>query len=295
MNKKKALLLAGSTAALALLLSACSAENADSDGAADASAGGSGFGECEITSTPDSIAFELDDPSKLTVATVLPNPGWWNGDTPESIASGFEYCMAAEIANMAGVDRLELKNLAWDQYISGTATGFDIAIAGTTITDERKQVFDFTTPYFESNLGIAVQKDADVTADNLTEKTIGVLQGNMGAQYVQETLGVTPQLFQNQADMFTALQAGQVDAVVTDTTLALTSTNASNGALVVVGQIKLDQGYGAVTPKGDANSAPLNEAVETLIADGTLDRLSEEWLKPFFGTDPNSIPFWTVG
>ena len=44
MNKKKALLLAGSTAALALLLSACSAKNADSDGAADASARGDGPG-----------------------------------------------------------------------------------------------------------------------------------------------------------------------------------------------------------------------------------------------------------
>ena len=291
MQKKTSLLMAGSVAAFALLLTGCASEAETSSEATAAS----GFGECEITSEAGSIEFELDDPSTLVVATVLPNPGWWNGDKPEDIAGGFEYCMAAEIANMAGAEQLELKNLAWDQYISGTATGFDIAIAGTTITEEREQIFDFTVPYFASNLGIAVQEGSDVTEDNLKEKTIGVLQGNMGAQYVQDELGVTPQLFQNQADMFTALQAGQVDAVITDTTLALTSTNASNGALVVVGQIALEQGYGAVTPKGDANSAPLNAAVEQLLADGTLDRLSVTWLEPFFGTDPNAIPFWQLG
>ncbi len=295
MNTKKALLVAGTAASLALLLSGCATSGSASDGTASNDAAASPFGECEITSEAGTIEFEQVKEGTLTVATVLPNPGWWNGDKPEDIASGFEFCMAAEIANMAGAESLELKNLAWDQYISGTATGFDIAIAGTTITDERREVFDFTVPYFESNLGVAVKEGSDLTAETLAGARIGVLQGNMGAIYVQEELGLSPQLFQNQADMFTALQANQVDAVVTDTTLALTYTNASNGQLVVVGQIKLDQGYGAVTPKGSANSAPLNEAVETLLADGTLDRLSVTWLEPFFGTDPNAIPFWTVG
>lgn len=292
--KKKLSAAFGIAATTALLLAGCSSSGSENEGGDKGSSSASSFGECEITSKANSIELEMKEPGTLTVGTVLPNPGWWNGDTPESIQSGFEYCMAAEIANMSGASKLKLQNLAWDQYIAGSAKDYDIAIAGTTITDERKQVFDFTVPYFESNLGVATKKDADVSESNLKSKKIGVLQGNMGANYVQETLGVQPQLFQNQADMFTALQAGQVDAVVTDTTLALTSTNASNGALVVVGQIKLDQGYGAVTPKGAANSAALNTAVETLVNDGTTEKLSEKWLKPFFGTDPNSVPFWTV-
>lgn len=290
MMEKKTLAALGAAASVLLLVGCTSSAPAPNAESGDSGA----FGDCEITSTADTIELDQREAGVLTVATVLPNPGWWNGDTPESITSGFEYCMAAEIANMAGAEALKLKNLAWDQYISGASKDYDIAIAGTTITDERKEVFDFTEPYFESNLGIATQADADVTAENLSSKRIGVLQGNMGANYVQGELGVQPQLFQNQADMFTALQAGQVDAVVTDTTLALTSTNASSGALVVVGQIKLDQGYGAVTPKGAANSAPLAEAVATLVADGTTERLSQEWLEPFFGTDPNAVPFWTV-
>lgn len=295
MKKKNTLLVAGLASAVALVLAGCSASD-DSAGETDTTANGTPvFGECEITSERDSIEFELADEGTLTVATVLPNPGWWNGDSPDQVQSGFEYCMAAEIANMAGADTLELKNLAWDQYISGTATGFDIAIAGTTITDERREIFDFSAPYFESNLGIVVKDGADVTEDNLTDLRIGALQGNMGALYVQDELGVTPQLFQGQNDMFTALQANQVDAVITDTTLALTYTNASNGAMLVTGQIQLDQGYGAVTPKGHANTAPLAEAVDVMLADGTTDRLSQTWLEPFFGTDPNSIPFWTVG
>ena len=104
--------------------------------------------------------------------------------------------MAAEIANMAGASELRITNLAWEQYISGSATDYDIAIAGTTITEERKAIFDFTVPYFESNLGVAIQAEADVTQDNLLSQRIGVLQGNMGANYVQSELGVQPQLFQ---------------------------------------------------------------------------------------------------
>jgi polar amino acid transport system substrate-binding protein len=41
---------------------------------------------------------------QLTVETNLPSPGRWNGDTPESIKDGYEYCMVANIAHRAGAD-----------------------------------------------------------------------------------------------------------------------------------------------------------------------------------------------
>lgn len=280
----------GTVAVAALLLAGCSTDTQTD--AADAA----GFGQCEVTGEVGSVTLETAVEGELTVATVLPNPGWWNGTSPESVDSGFEYCMAANIAYRAGFDSFEVKNLAWDQYISGTATGYDFAIAGTTITDERKEVFDFSQPYFSSNLGVATKADSGVTAENLAEKKIGVLQGNVGAEFVRDQITPTTEasIFQSQNDMFTALAAGTVDAVVTDATLALTQVQASNGMLEVIGQFVVDQGYGVVTPLDSANSAAIDDAVAALIDDGTLEALSAAYLQPLFGVDPNELPVWTT-
>lgn len=253
-----------------------------------------GFGECELTGQPGSIQLQPQTPDTLTVTTVLPSNGWWNGDSPEAVNSGFEYCMVANIAHRAGLKSLTIQNQSWDQYISASKQDYDISLASTTITDERKEVFDFSEPYFQSNLGIAVKDGADVTAENTAEKRVGVLQGNMGAQFVTDTLKPAggPQLFQSETEMFTALKAGQIDAVITDTTLALTNTSASNGELKVIAQYQVDQGYGITLPKGSTNVDGVNKAIEEMKSDGTFDKLSASYLQPLFGVDPNTIPTW---
>lgn len=264
--------------------------------AATAGAQAAEYGKCEPKGERGSISLETIAADTLTVATVLPNPGWYNGVSPEKIEDGFEYCMAAEIAHRAGLDKVRLVNMAWDQYISGTASNYDIGIAGTTITEARKQVFDFSQPYFSSNLGVAVKKGADVTAENIRSKRIGVLQGNMGSDWVIGTLkpDQQPSLYQSQPDMVTALIAGQVDAIVSDTTLVLSATNGTNGMIEVIGQFELDQGYGIVLPKGSANAAVVDQAVAAFREDGTLADLSARYLAPLFGVDPASVPVWTL-
>jgi polar amino acid transport system substrate-binding protein len=254
------------------------------------------FGDCATTGRAGSVSFVTHEPDTLTVGAVLPGPGWWNGPSPERIKDGFEYCIAAEIAHRAGVHNLKVKNMAWDQFISGAATGYDVAMASVTITEPRKQILDFSQPYFSSNLGVATKSGSDVTAENIKSKRIGVLQGNMGADWVVKTLRpkTTPGLFQSQADMITALIANQVDAVITDTALVLTATKGSNGTLSVVGQYQLDQGYGIVTPKNSPNTAAVDEVVAELKANGALKKLSADYLAPMFGGNPDRVPIWEV-
>lgn len=290
--KKKLSYAAITVTVAALALTACSSQT--DTGTSKGSA--SGFGDCKVTGKPGSIKLRTQKPGTLTVSTVLPNPGWWNGTSPETVKSGFEYCLAADIAHRAGLKSVQLKNLAWDQYISGTATGYDIGLASTTITDERKKVFDFSRQYFSSNLGVATKKDSKITAANIRDAKIGVLQGNIGAQWVADVLKPTRNAatFQSQADMFTALNAGQVDAVVTDTTLALTSVKASAGALTVRGQFALNQGYGIVMPLHSKNTTAVDKAVGQMTSDGTLKALSAQFLEPTFGVNPNSLPVWSL-
>src|SRR5262245_3506273 len=135
-----------------------------SDSSSTASGGGS-FGDCNITSKANSISLTPVKSGTLTVETTLPAQGWWNGTTPESIKSGYEYCMAAEIANMAGLDSVTVKNVSFDQLVAGHTNDFDIALAEISITDERAKVVDFSVSYLYSKIDVMVLKGGEVNGD----------------------------------------------------------------------------------------------------------------------------------
>src|SRR3954468_18694434 len=138
---------------LTLTVAACGSGSSSSS----SSSGGS-FGDCKITSKKNSISIKPVTSGTLTVETTLPAQGWWNGTTPESIKSGYEYCMAAELANMAGLESVTVKNVSFDQLVAGRTNSYDIALAEIMITPERDKVVDFSTSYFDSNIGVLVQK-----------------------------------------------------------------------------------------------------------------------------------------
>ena len=117
-----------------------------------------------------------------------------------------------------------------------------------------------------------------------------MLQGNLGADWVSNTLKPSAEVgqYQGQPEMIAALMADQVDAIMTDTTLLLTATSGTNGALDVVGQFNTGWGVNVITPKGSVNTPGVGE----MVADGTLNALSATYLTPLFGKDPNAIPMW---
>ncbi|TIP26314.1 MAG: amino acid ABC transporter substrate-binding protein [Mesorhizobium sp.] len=254
------------------------------------------FGNCAPAGEVGSISLTTVQADTLIVATALPNPGWWNGTSPEKTKDGFEYCLAAEIAHRAGLKHMKLMNLAWDQFIGGAATGYDIAMASASATDKRREVFDFSQNYFAANLGVAVKTGADVTAANLKDKRIGVLQGSLGADWVINTLrpNVEVSQYQGNPEMVAALMADQVDTIMNDTAILLTATAGTKGALDVVGQFETQWGVNVITPKGSANTPAVDKAVGAMAVDGTLNTLSATYLTPAFGKDPNVIAIWPL-
>src|SRR5213595_2009379 len=143
MHLKRSLALAAAVA-LTLTVAACGG------GSSSSSSSSGNFGDCKVTSKKNSISLKPVKSGTLTVETTLPAQGWWNGTTPESIKSGYEYCMAAELANMAGLSSVTVKNVSFDQLVAGRTNDFDIALAEISITPERAKVVDFSTPYFDS-------------------------------------------------------------------------------------------------------------------------------------------------
>ena len=254
------------------------------------------IGNCEVLGEKGSIP--IANPAKagqFTVEVSLPAPIWWNGDTPETIKDGFEYCLAAEIAWRAGYDKFELVNVGWDPLVTGQTVDFDLAISEISITDERKKVVDFSIPYFNSDIGILVRADAPVDEKSIKQKIVGVQQATTGATFVADVLkmpAAQTQVYPEQGDMFTALAAGQIDAAVTDTSIVLAEEVKTKGQHVVAGQYKTGESYGAIYPKGGANNATLDKIIQSIIDDGSMSKLADKYLAAVWGKDPAKVPYF---
>jgi polar amino acid transport system substrate-binding protein len=274
--------LAGSAALSAAFLLSASASAGDK------------IGNCDVVGPKGSIA--LANPAKagqLTVEVSLPAPIWWNGDTPESIKDGMEYCLAAEIAYRAGYDKMEVVNVGWDPLVTGQTSGFDLAFSEISITDDRKKVVDFSVPYFGSDIAVLSRADTPVDAKSIKDVTVGVQQATTGASFATDKLGLTKvQVYPDQGDMFTALRAGQIDAAITDTSIVLAEEVNSGGKVKVMGQYKTGESYGALYPKGNPNNATIDKIIQSILDDGTIKKLGAKYLAAAWGKDPADVPFW---
>lgn len=251
------------------------------------------IGDCPLTGTFGSDPITPVTPGVLTVETNLPAPGWWNGNTPSTITSGFEYCLAANIAYRAGLSKVKVVNVSFSGLVAGLTKDFDVAFSQSTITPERAKVVDFSTPYFSSDQGVLIKTGADVTADNIASKRIGVQQATTGYTYAKDKLHAKNiRIYPDTPSMFTALLAGQIDAVILDTAIVLVQANQSHGQFAVIGQYKTGEEYGGIYPQGSPNEDVINKVISDMKADGTLKQLSQKYLAAEFGTDPTSVPYW---
>ena len=191
-----------------------------------------GFGDCKVTSKANSISIKPAKAGTLTVETTLPAQGWWNGTTPESIKSGYEYCMAADLANMAGLSSVTVKNVSFDQLVAGHTNDFDIALAEISITAERAKVVDFSKPYFDSNIGVLVKKDSDVTEDNINDEEVrGVLRHDVGRLHPERAEVRRRRSTRTRQTLYQGVLSGQVDADFLDTAIVLAEAKATDGKL----------------------------------------------------------------
>jgi polar amino acid transport system substrate-binding protein len=252
------------------------------------------FSNCEVSGTRGSVKLETVVPGALSVRPVLPAPGWWNGDSPETINGGFEYCMAANMAYRAGLDRVIVVSRSFAQILTGQAKGFDIALSEITITDERKKAVNFTDPYFDSDMGVLVRTGDKITAENIKTKRLGVKQGTTTHQFLEDHVKPTQPLkvYPEVAAMYAALAAGQVDAVVYDTPNVLARAKQSEGRFEVVGRYDTGERWGGLVNKDSPNMAVFNKLIQEMKDDGTFDRLAAQYLAPSLGMDPNKVPIF---
>jgi polar amino acid transport system substrate-binding protein len=263
-------------------------------------AGTAGCGAAGSATAPQATAnvaaalqgFRPATPGVLTVATNLPGPGFWDGNSPATMTGGFEYGMAQYMARALHL-RLQIVNVGWDGLVAGEVKGFDLALSTINITPAREKVAMFSVPYFASNQGVLVRAGTKVTDANARALRWGVEQSSTSYSYLTGELKPLspPRVYQDQPSMFAALAAHQIDAVLLDTVEVLAEAKQANGALQVVGQYRTGGVYGALLPKGSANLRIVNALIRQMESNGTLDRLDKKYLVPEFGQDPATVPY----
>ncbi len=300
MLMKRALCIAAAVAT-ATTMAACGSDSGSGSGSSGGSggsaAGGSGdYGKCDVSSVKaDTIKIDAAQSGTLTVETTLPAQGWWNGTTPDSIKDGYEYCMAAALAKMAGLKSVTVKNVSFDQLVAGRTNKFDIALAEISITPERAKKVDFSKPYFDSNIGVLVKKDSGITADNITGKRCAAYSGTTSVPFLKDKLKCkTQRIYPDSQTLYQAVLSGQTDVALLDTAIVLAEAKQTGGKLEVPGQYKTGEHYGAVYPMKSKNEKQFDKGIEKLKKSGFLDKLSKDYLGPAFGGDPNSVPVWKV-
>jgi ABC-type amino acid transport substrate-binding protein len=250
------------------------------------------IGNCEVTGTKGSDPIKPAIEGQLTVQTSLPAPAWWNGDSPDAMKDGYEYCMAVNMAYRAGLDKVKIVNVSFDALVAAQTKDFDLALAEITITDKRKQVVDFSAPYFDSDIGVAAKKGTTYSPDTVKDMRIGVMQGTTGAIFTDKNLKPKEvKVFSDTGSLSTALMANQIDAALHDTSIMLGVATNSHGMIEVPAQYSTGESYGALYPKGSANETVFNKMIEDMKKDGTLAALSKKYLADAWGADPTKIPY----
>jgi len=163
----------------------------------------------------------------------------------------------------------------------------DLALAGITITDERKKAIDFSDGYYKSGLMVMVKaNNNDVKSINdLNGKVVAVKSGTGSVDYAKTHIKTKDlRQFPNIDNAYMELGTHRADAVLHDTPNILYFINtAGRGQFKAVGDSLEAQQYGIALPKGsDDMREKINGALKTLRDNGTYNTIYKKW----FGSEP---------
>ncbi|MEV6931351.1 ABC transporter substrate-binding protein [Dactylosporangium sp. NPDC051485] len=275
------LLAAGLSAVLA---TAAGCAPADDTTAAPASGGPTSAGACAPAQLKTVAA------GKLTIGTDDPvYPPWFADNKPES-GQGFESAVAYAVAQKLGYakDQVAWTRVTFNNAIAPGRKTFDFDINEFSITDERKQAVDFSSPYYDVTQTVIALKSSKIagakTIADLKGAKLGAQVGTTSYRSITEVVKPTgqPSVYNNNDDAKKALQNGQIDGLVVDLPTAFYITSAEIDNAVIVGQLPQVSGtpeqFGLVLDKGSPLTGCVSGAVDALRSDGTLKKLQQQWL-----------------
>jgi polar amino acid transport system substrate-binding protein len=268
--------------AVVLVLAACSSPDETPEAPGTTATDGGAGAECAPGDLPT-----LNE-GTLTVGAGEPFEPWYVGE-PTS-GKGFESALVYAVAEELGytAEDVEWVTVTFEQIISPAIKPFDLAAYPTTITEERAQAVDFSSPYLTSRQGVIVADEGEyaeaASLADLEGARVGVTASQTSLDAAEAAWGDAVEIvpFSAVGDGMTALTSGTIDAMVMDVDQGVAASTVYFPDTHVAGTLP-DAGepeqLGLVLDKDSELTACVSQAVEALEADGTLEQLRTEWLK----------------
>lgn len=190
---------------------------------------------------------------------------------------GIDMDIAQAIADALG-KKLVIKNMDFDGALMAVQNGnVDFVAAGVSVSEERKQVMDFSIDYVDSTEVVVVNKDnpAVSSVDDLAGKVIGVQQGNIADFYVEENIEAKEiKRYTKFAQAAQDLMNGKIDCIVMDLYPAQELT-ASNQSLTILDGVLFEDKYAIAVQKGNQELLDqINAVITQLKEEGKIEEFT---------------------
>ena len=216
--------------------------------------------------------------SDLVMATNAEFPPYeYHGDDGSII--GIDAEIAQAIADEMGRN-LVIEDMNFDSILAAVQSGkADMGIAGMTITEDRLESVDFSTPYATAAQVIIVKEGSDIqTPDDLAGRTVGVQLGTTGDIYADDIEDATIERFNKGFEAVQALTQDKVDAVIIDNEPAKVFV-AQNDGIKIIDEAFTYEEYAIAIKKGNTDLLnDVNAAIAKLQESGELQKIVDKYI-----------------
>lgn len=193
---------------------------------------------------------------------------------------GIDMAIAKKIAEDNGMN-VEMESMEFDSLLVALQNGqIDAAIAGMTVTEERAQSVNFSTPYYTATQVMIVKEDSDIaSAADMADKKICVVQGYTGETCVSE-MGYPYEAFKKGTEAVMELVNGKCDVVVIDSATAAKYVADNEGLKIVEDPEAFEnEEYAIAVAKGnDELLEKINASIQKMLDDGTISELGVQYI-----------------
>ena len=218
---------------------------------------------------------------EITVAVENAYPPFNSIDEETSEGVGWDYDAVTEICKRLNCVP-NFQQAAWDGIFPAMSAGeYDMLADGVTITEERKEVVDFSIPYVTTGQVLLVRADETAGLEEMKaddQALVGTQLGTTNEIVAKEHFPEDRiKSFEDFGGATLALMSGDVDGVVIDNVSAFGFMSKNEGKVKIAGSITSDEELGFAFPPGSELTAAVNAALEAMKADGVLQSINQKW------------------